>query len=152
MTTTVANKPPLIWRLFNKLNNPFMKWLLRSPLHGIVSRSFMLITFTGRKSGRAYTTPVQYAQDGSTLYVVTSQGYTWWKNLRGGANVTLHVRGKALRGRAVTETDPQAVGALLGSIYPGLSEDQRARFAPGKVAITMTLETAEVHEHRTGYR
>jgi hypothetical protein len=53
-----------------------MKRLLRSPLHGIVGRSFMLITFTGRKSGRAYTTPVQYVQDSNTLYVGTGEGCT----------------------------------------------------------------------------
>jgi deazaflavin-dependent oxidoreductase (nitroreductase family) len=140
MTTTVANKPPLIWRLFNKLNNPFMKWLLRSPLHGIVSRSFMLITFTGRKSGRVYTTPVQYAQDGNRLYVVTSEGYTWWKNLRGGAAVQVCLRGRSLHGQASATTDAQVIGALLSTIYPGLSAEQRARFAPGKVAIAITIQ------------
>jgi hypothetical protein len=68
-----------------KVQNPFMKWLLRSPFHGVVSRMYMLITFTGRKSRTIYTTPVQYAQNDNTLYIITSEGYTWWKNLHGGA-------------------------------------------------------------------
>lgn len=32
--------------------NPLMEALLRSPLHGLVSDSLLLVTFTGRKSGR----------------------------------------------------------------------------------------------------
>lgn len=76
MTTSTPNKPPALWRWFMKVQNPFMKWLLRSPFHGAVSRMYLLITFTGRKSGKTYTTPVQYAQDGNTLYIITSEGYT----------------------------------------------------------------------------
>ena len=33
-----------------------MKFVLRSPLHGMVSKTVLLITFTGRKSGKTYTT------------------------------------------------------------------------------------------------
>ena len=40
-----------------------MKFILRSPLHGMVSKYLTLITFTGRKSGKNYTTPVSYSQD-----------------------------------------------------------------------------------------
>lgn len=34
-----------------KLYNPLVSWLLRSPLHGVMSKSTMLVTFTGQKSG-----------------------------------------------------------------------------------------------------
>ena len=40
--------------------NPMITWLLRSPLHGLVSKSIMLITYKGRKSSKEYTTPVNY--------------------------------------------------------------------------------------------
>ena len=46
------------WR---KLYNPFVGALLRSPLHGFMSNSTMLLTYTGRKSGKTYTTPVSSA-------------------------------------------------------------------------------------------
>lgn len=125
-----------------KAVNPFMKALLRSPLHGVISHQYMLITFTGRKSGRVYTTPVQYAQVGTTLYVITSENYTWWKNLRGGADVELRLRGRQVRGRANADTDPAAVSALVEQVYPRLNAERRARFVPGKVAITIALEGA----------
>jgi hypothetical protein len=34
--------------------NPFMKLLFRSQLHNVVGSSFLLITFTGRKSDKVY--------------------------------------------------------------------------------------------------
>ena len=40
--------------------NDFMAWVLRSPFHGMLSNGMMLITVTGRKTGKAYTTPVGY--------------------------------------------------------------------------------------------
>jgi deazaflavin-dependent oxidoreductase (nitroreductase family) len=58
----------------------------------------MLITYKGCKSGRAYTTPVNYVRDGETLLVVSPRERIWWKNLRGGAPVTVRLAGRDLRG------------------------------------------------------
>jgi deazaflavin-dependent oxidoreductase (nitroreductase family) len=91
-----------------------MKFVLRSPVHGMVSKTVLLITFTGRKSGKTYTTPVSYSQDGDQVYVFTHA--TWWRNLRRGTPtpVTLRLRGREVRGLAepVAE-DKQAVTAGL---------------------------------------
>lgn len=137
--TTSANKPPAAWRLLMKLQNPFMKWLLRSPFHRSVSHMYMLLTFTGRKSGTIYTTPVQYAQEQDNLYVVTSEGYVWWKNLRGGATVQVHLRGEPHAGVADVSTDPEMIAHLVQRLYPKLSQERRTAFVPGKVAITIQL-------------
>jgi hypothetical protein len=59
-------------RLLIKLQNPMMRWLLRSPLHGLVSKVYLLLSVTGRKSGKVYVVPVQYAQQGDTLLILTS--------------------------------------------------------------------------------
>jgi deazaflavin-dependent oxidoreductase (nitroreductase family) len=92
--------------------NQVMKLVLRSPVHGIVSKTVLLITFTGRKSGKTYTTPVDYSQDGDLVTVFTHG--VWWKNLRGGAAVTLRICGRELKGLAepVAE-DQQAIAAGL---------------------------------------
>ena len=89
-----------------------MKLVLRSPVHGMVSKTVLLITFTGRKSGKTYTTPVDYSQDGDQVTIFTHAN--WWKNLRGGAPVTLRIRGQELQGLAepVAE-DKQAIAAGL---------------------------------------
>ena len=78
--------------------NSMMAWLLRSPLHGMLSGNMMLITVTGRKTGRRVTTPVQYLCDGDALWVTSTRQRTWWRNLRGGAEVILRLRGKDARG------------------------------------------------------
>jgi deazaflavin-dependent oxidoreductase (nitroreductase family) len=89
-----------------------MKLVLRSPVHGMVSKTILLITFTGRKSGKTYTTPVSYSQFDDQVYVFTHA--TWWKNLRSGTPVTLRLRGREVRGLAepVAE-DKQVIAARL---------------------------------------
>lgn len=91
-----------------------MKVVLRSPVHGMVSKALLLITFTGRKTGKSYTTPVSYSRQGDQVYVFTHA--VWWKNLCGGAPVTLRLRGQELRGVArPVDEDKQAIAAGLAA-------------------------------------
>ena len=90
-------------------SNSFISWVLRSRAHGLLSGGMMLITVTGRKTGRQITTPVQYLPEGDVLWVISSRDRTWWRNLRGGAQVTLRLRGKDVRGRAEVLEEAQAV-------------------------------------------
>jgi deazaflavin-dependent oxidoreductase (nitroreductase family) len=94
--------------------NKTMKFILRSPMHGVVSKNVLLISFTGRKSGKTYTTPVDYSQDGDQVTIFTHA--SWWKNLRDEAPVTLRIRGRDLQGVAepVAE-DKAAVAAGLSA-------------------------------------
>ena len=89
--------------------NDFMAWVLRSPFHGVLSNGMALITVTGRKTGKTYTTPVGFYEDGSYLWVVTSRERTWWRNLQGGADVKLLLKRKPVNGFAETELDSEAV-------------------------------------------
>jgi hypothetical protein len=54
----------------------------------------MLITFTGRKSGKQFTTPVRYIQSGNTVKCFTAAENQWWRNLRSGARVSLLIKGQ----------------------------------------------------------
>ncbi len=100
----IPTVPPIV--------NRTMKFMLRSPLHGVVDKQILLITFTGRKSGKTYTTPVSYSQSGDQVVIFTHAD--WWKNLRNDAPVSLHIRGRELQGLAkpIAE-DKQAVAAGL---------------------------------------
>ena len=104
MNTQTPTIPPYV--------NSAMKFVLRSPVHTMVSKSILLITFTGRKSGKTYTTPVSYSQSGDHVYVFTHAN--WWVNLSNGAPVTLRIRGLDYQGLAepVAE-DKQAIAAGL---------------------------------------
>ena len=90
-----------------------MSWVLRSPLHGMLSDGMMLITVTGRKTGKTYTTPVGFYEEDGYLWVVTSRDRTWWRNLQGGADVNLLLKRKPAAGFAETELDGAAVEARL---------------------------------------
>jgi deazaflavin-dependent oxidoreductase (nitroreductase family) len=89
--------------------NDFMAWVLRSPFHGMLSNGMMLITITGRKTGKTYTTPVGYYEEGGYLWVITSRERTWWRNLQGGAKVGLLLRRRPVHGSAETELDEKSV-------------------------------------------
>jgi hypothetical protein len=83
--------------------NPIMIWLLRSRFHKMVSGSTLLLTITGRKSGRVITVPVNYIRDHKTLWVVSDRQRIWWRNLTGGAalSVTLARKTKRARGEVI---------------------------------------------------
>jgi deazaflavin-dependent oxidoreductase (nitroreductase family) len=97
---TFSRRAPM-W-FMNKLINPLVRLILRSPLHGLMSGSVLLIIYCGRKSGKEYTLPVQYVRDGNTIYIVPGmpEKKTWWRNLRGGEPVRLLIGGKTLVGDA----------------------------------------------------
>lgn len=96
--------------------NPLIKLLLRSPLHGIASSSLLALTYTGHKSGKRYSVPLSYVKDGDDLLIITFKRRTWWRSLRGGAEVNVRVEGRDRRGVAYTIEEPEAVRGDL-AIY-----------------------------------
>jgi hypothetical protein len=97
--------------------NNTMKFILRSPLHGMVSKTILVITFTGCKSGKSYSTPVSYSRVGDQVNIFTHGD--WWKNLCGGAPVTLRIRGKDYKGQAMPVAEDKV------AIATGLAEHLR---------------------------
>lgn len=85
-----------------RIGNAFVKAVLRSPFHRLLSRSVMLLTFRGRRTGRWYTTPVMYATapDGS-LVVASARAdrKQWWRNVRGGVPVQVRLGPRRMDGR-----------------------------------------------------
>lgn len=94
--------------------NDFVTLFLKTPLHVFLGNT-MLITVTGCKTGRTYSTPVGFYRDGDCLWILTSRDRTWWRNVRQGAHVELLLRGKTVGAFAQAEMDEDAVQAhLLG--------------------------------------
>ncbi|MGF1504586.1 MAG: nitroreductase/quinone reductase family protein [Anaerolineae bacterium] len=116
-----------------KIWNPIAIRLLRSPLHGAMSRNTLLITYRGRKSGRSYTVPVNYARDGSDLLILTAHEKTWWRSLIGGAPVTLHVRG--VEHKAQAEAYPPDDERMLPAF-----QQMAALIKPLRRAFNLTLD------------
>jgi hypothetical protein len=72
--------------------NPVMRRILESPIHWPLSRWFAVLSWSGRRSGRRYTTPISYVREGSTVWVTS--GDRWWRNLIDGAPVRIRVAGR----------------------------------------------------------
>ena len=126
-------------RIFmNLIGNPFVKLLLHSPLHGLISDSTMLITVTGRKTGKKYTTPINYVRDGDIITVFSKRRRSWWKNLRGGAPVTIRIKRQNLTGQCeIIDEEDEAVACTLQDFYE--------RALPVKLSPEKARETAPAH-------
>lgn len=121
--------PPIPPVVFERLINPLMTLLLRSPLHPLVSGSLLLLTFTGRRSGREYTTPVGYEQRDGALFVTSQTDRTWWRNLHGGAEVTVRLRGERRKGRADVVVDDRAVAEYVHGFLERHGVESASRIA-----------------------
>jgi hypothetical protein len=88
--------------------NDFVKFLLRTPLRVFMGNT-MLITVTGLKTGKKYSTPVGFYRENGNLWVLTSRNRTWWRNVKNGADVALLLKGMPIKAFAQAELDAQAV-------------------------------------------
>jgi hypothetical protein len=104
-TAEVGAPPELL--VGSQIFNPLATRVLRSPLHSLMSRRLMLVSFRGRKSGRYFTTPISYVQNGETLLL--GVGGPWWRNLAGGVPVQVRLRGRTRAGHAEATTDEARV-------------------------------------------
>lgn len=89
--------------------NDFVSWLLRSPFHKVLSGGMILITVTGRKTGRKYSTPVGYYAEGEYLWIITSRNRKWWRNLKDGAGIELLLKRKLVEAFAEIEIEERSV-------------------------------------------
>ena len=148
-------------RFFTRLN-PLIAAILRSPLHGLLSPGLMLVTVTGRRSGRRYTFPVGYQREGQTLTIMVSEAprKSWWRNYREPGPVALRLRGREVEGeaevvvpgsdefRARSERTLRRMpwlGRVFGIDYDrrrGLSDEQLECLKSGIAVVRVTLAAA----------
>jgi len=119
--------PAAVVRVFN----PVLRRLLRSPLHRLVDGRFMLLTMTGRRTGRTITVPVgrHPAPDGTLLLCAAGR---WRHNLRGGADVRLVLEGRERTARAETIADADEAAAQFEAMV--------ARAGPRALALRTDLD------------
>lgn len=91
-----------------------------------VGKHTLILTTTGRKSGRQRSTPLLYVRDGGDYIIVASNGGEdrypgWWHNIRQNPSVQIQVGRKIIACRAVRasgEATPR-LWAKLTAIYDG---------------------------------
>jgi deazaflavin-dependent oxidoreductase (nitroreductase family) len=82
--------------------NAIVLAVLRSRAHRLLSASAIELRYIGRRSGRQYVLPVQYARAGDHLVLWPQhwQHSTWWRNFRTPQPVTVRLTGRLHEGTA----------------------------------------------------
>ena len=106
--------------------------VLRGRLVGHLGEAqFLLLTTTGRKSGRRHTVPLLYIADGDSYALVGSYGGNpkapaWLLNIRSHSQVSLNVRGRRIFGAAkiATELARSRLWPEFVSVFPNYARYQ----------------------------
>ena len=76
--------------------NPFVRVILKSPIHFILSHQILLFRVIGRKSKKIYEIPASYAHINDALVCVTLRENLWWKNFINIENQEIYFKGKKI--------------------------------------------------------
>ncbi|MEV6604534.1 hypothetical protein [Kutzneria sp. NPDC051319] len=72
----------------------------------LIGRYITVVSYTGRRSGRTFSTPVGYRRTGDvvTIKVMVADAKNWWRNFTGdGGPLTLDLPGGPVTGQAVAK-------------------------------------------------
>ena len=101
-----VQKPAVPPQRIMAATNVIVRFLLRSPLHFLLSDTLLLLTYLGRTTGKRYTNPVAYTRERDVVTVFTYR--SWWKNVCGGAPVLVEIKRYQMVGTAEAISDEKA--------------------------------------------
>lgn len=92
----------------NRFNALILRLRDSSPLGPWLRRSLTIVTYTGRRSGRTFSTPVGFRRDGDTVVigVMMPDRKRWWRNFLGeGGPIMIELDGTDRTGHATAVQD-----------------------------------------------
>lgn len=122
MAAIEASHPPdAVLRVFNSL----LRRVAGLPVLGSTFKDFMVLKFTGRKSGKAFAIPVSAHHLGGDLYAIMEAG--WKHNFATGHPVDVTHAGKttAMTGQLIK--DPDAVADIAFRVASGYGAKKAQR-------------------------
>ncbi len=78
----------------------FQNFLLRKDWLGGMGDVILVLTTTGRRSGKPVSTPIGYVRDGEVWAALSYPTSNWYRNLRQTPEALLEMRGQPVRVRA----------------------------------------------------
>ena len=130
------------------LMNAVPTLVLRTPLlHQMMSGRYLLLTFTGRSTGRRYRTPVAYRRTPGGI--VFSTDSPWWRNLATQPGVALLLQGRLRQGIAHRIDAAGDAATQLGRLVaevPGYRRAAGLRTQPDGTVATTELTRAVVED------
>ena len=129
--------PPL--RLL-RLANPFVRAVLGSPAHRLLSGGLIVLAYRGHRSGRTFRIPLRYATmpgDRIVALAVGADGKLWWRSFSQPTPATLLVRGaeRAVSGRLLQEEERRAALRAYLARFPRAAGPLGVRDAEGDGAL-----------------
>jgi F420H(2)-dependent quinone reductase len=112
--------------------NPTMSFILRSPMHGLLSKQLMLLIYEGRRTGKRYSIPVGYTRDGNRLTLFSHA--KWARNFEGGYPVAVRLEGELRPATARIITDHAVIRRAIEQMVSRSGEGMATRMgfiAPG---------------------
>jgi deazaflavin-dependent oxidoreductase (nitroreductase family) len=114
------------WRLFGRLHTKLYKRLGGRFVGSVgLGRKVLLLTTTGRKSGRPRTTPLVYLPSGNDVIVYPSNGGqetlpAWWLNLQATPTATIQIgqTTRQVQARPANETEHATLWPSAESYNP----------------------------------
>ncbi len=112
--TRVNTTAPKLPRLAKSAMS-FQVWLLRRGLMGSLADEIMVITVSGRKTGRQYSTPIGFLRDGETI-IALSRGSSWYKNAVATGQAQVEIKKQKMKVRVEAVKD-QAERERIFELY-----------------------------------
>ena len=98
-----------------------------------VNAPLLLLTTTGAKSGRPFTTPLVYTKDGDRIVIIASKGGfpthpAWYHNLKANPNTTIELGKEKFQAKATITKDPerQRLFDAQAKLMPAFNDYQKA--------------------------
>ena len=98
-----------------------------------VNAPLMLLTTTGAKSGRPFTTPLVYTKDGNRIVIIASKGGfpkhpAWFHNLKANPTVELEIGTKKFKAKATITSgaERQRLFDAQAKVMPQFNDYQKA--------------------------
>lgn len=97
-----------------------------------VNAPLLLLTTTGAKSGRPFTTPLVYTKDGDRIVIIASKGGfpthpAWYHNLKAHPTTTIEIGKEKFQAKATISKDPerQRLFDAQAKVMPNSNEYQK---------------------------
>lgn len=128
-------------RFINTVTNAVPRLVLASPMHRLMSKYYVTLHLTGRKSGRQYHLPVAYIDTGDALVISTDSG--WWRNISEGQAFTVTLHGRRHHASASLLENHEALDALRKLVeLPGYTKAAGIERTNGQVAESELIRAA----------
>ena len=102
------------WRAFRNIQK-LHRLLYSIGLGPVIGKVILLLTTTGRKSGKKRVTPLQYEKIEGKFFLGSARGTKadWYRNICADGSVEVRVGKRYFRGAAETVTEPERIADFL---------------------------------------